>query len=488
MRLRTVVLPMLLAGAALAVLGAGCAPAPATPMPATEAPAPTAAPAPTEAPPLTGSAARGGQLYDKWWSVLGVDAPEGDQPLWSTQTTNARTGADTWRCKECHGWDYKGADGAYGSGSHATGFPGVMSMAGMEPQEALDALRGSTNPDHDFSQVMDDQALADLAFFLTQGLMDTSSIVGADKSLVTGEATAGAANYAPCVACHGAEGTAINFGDDSDPEYVGTIGAGNPWEFLHKVRFGQPGVPGMPAAFALGVADSYYADLLAYSAALPASSPVAEGGRLYDKWWTAIGADMPEGDQPLWASQSTNERTGGDTWRCKECHGWDYKGADGAYGSGSHFTGFKGIAGASSLSAEQLIAWLSGGVDPDHDFSEYLAEPQMNMLVAFIQSGTWDVSPVIDADKMVSGDAQRGQALYGGVCVQCHGADGKALNFGDESEPEYVGTIALDNPWEAIHKIASGQPGTPMPAGRNFGWTLQDIADLVAYLQTLPAK
>ena len=102
----------------------------------------------------------------------------------------------------------------------------------------------------------------------------------------------------------------------------------------------------------------------------------------------------------------------------------------------------------------------------------------MNMLVAFIQSGTWDVSPVIDADKMVSGDAQRGQALYGGVCVQCHGADGKALNFGDESEPEYVGTIALDNPWEAIHKIASGQPGTPMPAGRNFGWTLQDIADL----------
>src|SRR3989304_10438538 len=73
-----------------------------------------------------GNPARGGQLYDEWWAVLGTEAPAADQPLWATQTTNTRSGGDTWRCKECHGWDYKGKDGAYGSGSHLTGFFGVM--------------------------------------------------------------------------------------------------------------------------------------------------------------------------------------------------------------------------------------------------------------------------------------------------------------------------------------------------------------------------
>src|SRR3990172_16524 len=59
------------------------------------------------APQLTGNPARGGQLYDEWWGVLGTEAPVEDQPLWVTQTTNTRSGGETWRCKECHGWDYR---------------------------------------------------------------------------------------------------------------------------------------------------------------------------------------------------------------------------------------------------------------------------------------------------------------------------------------------------------------------------------------------
>ena len=45
------------------------------------------------------------------------------------------------------------------------------------------------------------------------------------------------------------------------------------------------------------------------------SGSVPEGGRLYDKWWKAAGVDEPAGDQPLWASQSTNSRSGADSWR-----------------------------------------------------------------------------------------------------------------------------------------------------------------------------
>lgn len=440
-------------------------------------------------PSLTGNPARGGQLYDNWRVVLDVDAPAGDQPLWATQTTNTRKGADTWRCKECHGWDYKGKDGAYGSGSHFTGFVGVMEMDGKKPADILETLKGSTNPDHDFSAVLAEQDLTDLALFLSQGLVDDLKIVNDDKTPIKSDAGAGAATFSLCATCHGPQGTAISFSNEAEPEYLGTIAKDNPWEFIHKARFGQPGIGIMPAGVTMNRATQEYADLLAFVQTLPAESPVTEGGRLYDNWWKAIGMEEPPpGDQPLWATQTTNTRTGGDTWRCKECHGWDYKGVDGVYGSGSHLTGFPGVLNTKTVNPADLTAWLTGKKNPDHDFSVYLGEAQVRMLVAFIQHGVTDRSDYIDVDGTVNGDPTRGETHYIAVCVRCHGADGKTINFGDASEPEYLGTVAVDNPWEAFHKDSFGQPGAPMPAGLNFGWSLQDIADLIAFLQTLPTK
>lgn len=456
--------------------------------PATKPPVATQPP-PTAAPQLVGDSIRGGKLYDKWWSVLGLDAPTEDQPLWKTQTTNTRTGADTWRCKECHGWDYKGVEGAYGSGSHKTGFVGVLGVAGKDPNEILAILKGSTNPDHDFSSVMDEQGLTDLALFLADELVDDAEVVGADKAALNGIATAGETFWGDnCAECHGPQGLAINFSDETGPEYVGTIGAGNPWEFLHKARFGQPGIEKMPSGVDIGLTTQDYADLLAYVQSLPTESPVTEGGRLYDKWWAALGLDAPAEDQPLWKTQTTNTRTGADTWRCKECHGWDYKGAEGAYGSGSHKTGFPGIFAAKDKSADELLAWLNGQANADHDFSAYFQDAQLKMLVAFVQQGLTDVSPYINADKTVNGDPAKGKSLYDGACTVCHGDDGKALNFGDEAEPAFVGTIAADNPWEFWHKASVGQPGEPMPAGLNFGWLAEEFANLLAYAQTLPQK
>lgn len=460
----------------------------------TEAANPTNPPAPTTpltdapvAPKLVGDSLRGGVLYDKWWPVIGVDVPEGDQPLWATQTTNARSGADTWRCKECHGWDYKGVDGAYGKGSHQTGFVGVMGVSGKDANEILAALKGATNPDHDFSTVMDDQALTDIALFLSEELADYSAFVNADKSLVGGDADAGQAIFDDnCTDCHGPQGLAINFADETGPEYYATIATDNPWEFLHKARVGQPGVDKMPSLVDAGITDEELANLLAYAYTLPTSSPVTEGGVLYDNWMKAFGQEAPADNQPLWATQTTNTRTGADTWRCKECHGWDYLGAEGRYGSGSHQTGFKGTFASASLSVEEIIAWLNGTQSADHDFSAYMEEAQFQMLAAFIQQGQLDTTPFINADKTVNGDAAKGNALYESVCAVCHGDDGKTLNFGDEAAPEYIGTLAADNPWEFFHKAANSQPGEAMPSAINLGWSLEDIANLLAYTQTLP--
>ncbi len=352
------------------LLASGCAPA-ATEEP-TEAPQPTSPPEATSPaePSLEGDAVRGGLLYDKWWVVseAAESAPEGDQPLWATQSTNERSGGDTWRCKECHGWDYKGADGAYGSGSHFTGFVGVLQMAGSDPNDILAALQGETNSDHDFSEFMEEQDLVDLSVFISTALIDTDDLVNSDKSS-NGDAAAGETLYEEvCTDCHGPEGNAINFHGIDDPEFLGHLAPGNPWEFIHKVRFGQPGWP-MPSGIGNGWTDEDVANVLAYAQGFTSDAALSGGGQLYDKWWSVLGLDAPEEDQPLWSTQTTNERSGADTWRCKECHGWDYLGADGAYGSGSHLTGFTGVLSASSLSADELLAWLDGSQNPDHDFS-----------------------------------------------------------------------------------------------------------------------
>ena len=62
----------------------------------------------------------------------------------------------------------------------------------------------------------------------------------------------------------------------------------------------------------------------------------------------------------------------------------------------------------------------------------------------------------------------------------------KALNFKTAEKPEYIGTIANDNPWEFLHKARFGQPGIPMISLITL--PMQDVADILAYAQTLPQK
>jgi len=456
---------------------------------ATEAPVVTQLPA-TEAPSevpaeLSGDPIRGGLLYNDWIKGVGVDVPAEDQPLWSTQTTNTRTGKDTWRCKECHGWDYLGADGAYGVGSHATGFIGVLQVFGSNPNDILAALKGSTNPDHDFSAVMDDQALTDIALFLSGAALDSASFIDENKLAIGGDLENGKVVFDQnCASCHGVDGTAINFGDAAAPLYIGPKSLDNPWEVVHKARFGLPDE--MPALAKVTMEVQDYIDLLAYSQSLPAVSPiVSEGGKLFDNWIKQSGAtDMTE-NQPLWATQTTNTRTGNDTWRCKECHGWDYLGVDGRYGSGSHQTGFPGIFAAKDKTAEELLTALKG---ENHDFSSYLGDSQLNALVAFIQQ-LQDLKPYINDDKTVNGNAENGKILFEASCATCHGTDGMLLDFDDSEDKIFVGTLAVDNPWEVFNKVAYGQPGNDnMPSGVNLGWSWQEIVDLLAYLGTLPTK
>ncbi len=216
---------------------------------------------------------------------------------------------------------------------------------------------------------------------------------------------------------------------------------------------------------------------------------VVEGAQLYDKWYAALGVDAPEGDMPLWSRQTTNSRSGADTWRCSECHGWDYKGNQGAYASGSHFTGFPSLMiVVPDLTSEEIVAHLQGANDPGHDFSAYLDQASMEKLAVFLKEGLIDDSLYIDSVSLqvIDGDVEHGRELYVQTCASCHGEDGKRIVFRTEGVDEYLGAVADRDPFRFLHRTRFGVAGTEMPVGYNLGWSPADGRDVLAYAQTLP--
>jgi mono/diheme cytochrome c family protein len=97
--------------------------------------------------------------------------------------------------------------------------------------------------------------LWDLSKFVVERQIDTTSVLAGDQ--FTGDPVAGATWFnlgvgpgdVACAACHGVDGP------DSPPvgghpgfdEFPGVLAKNSPWEFQHKVRYGQPGtvMPGI---------------------------------------------------------------------------------------------------------------------------------------------------------------------------------------------------------------------------------------------------
>ena len=419
--------------------------------------------------------ARGAALYDDWrlFAIAGVSLPTETQPLYLANGEISDT--ETWRCVSCHGWDY--AD--------------LLDQSDRPVEEILPWLNGQNNEQHDFSTYLDPNELTDLSRFLSEGLADTSQFIGLDGGSL-GDALRGRMLFnATCTYCHGMDGTLLNIDGREPPVFLGPFARSSPVEFLHKVRGGQPGTQ-MPAGLERGWETQFAVDVLAYAQSLPEWSmgvDVAVGGGLYDKWYAVLGVEPPNGDMPLWGRQATNSRSGADTWRCVECHGWDYKGKDGAYGSGSHLTGFPGVLDAAhSLSVDELVAVLKGVNDPAHDFSAYMDVEALSHLAVFLKYGAVNDDDFIDDISLnaVGGDLTHGQELFELRCSSCHGTDGKRIVFRTEGVDEYLGAVADRDPWRFLHKTRFGTPGTEMPIGYYLGVTVSEGRDLLRYAQTLP--
>ncbi|MBF0158992.1 MAG: c-type cytochrome [Magnetococcales bacterium] len=208
---------------------------------------------------------------------------------------------------------------------------------------------------------------------------------------------------------------------------------------------------------------------------------IVRGGRLYDKWYEELDIEAPTVANPAYPASATHANDPKANWRCKECHGWDYKGRDGRYGSGKRATGIKGIQGMAGASPDTIVTILK---DNNHAYTDKLSAKDRQDLALFVSRGQFDMDAVIDSGsgKPKSGDPTRGAVYYHTVCAQCHGDQGTKIK---KMPP--MGKVASENPWETLHKILNGEPGEGMPPLRAFTQIGAHL-DILSYIQTLPKE
>lgn len=427
------------------------------------------------------SIVRGGRLYDNWYMETKGLVPQAPHPAYPAERRYADQPEVNWRCKECHGWDYLGRDGVYFEGPHFTGIKGIRAMAGADAEPIIAVLKDKT---HAYDGLMSERDFRDLANFVSQGQVDMGAYIDRATRQAKGDKTRREAYYATiCANCHGRDGLKIR----TMPP-LGSVAKANPWEALHNMLNGHP-AESMPALRALGM--PVLVDVLAYVQTLPADeilSSIVRGGRLYDNWLresegatraSSASADRVKKRHPAYPADKAYAANPELNWRCKECHGWDYLGRDGAYSGGKHFTGIKGIRAMDGADPESIIAVLK---DQTHAYGGLMDDRDFRDLANFVAKGQLDMDLHIDRIfKMAKGDRSRHEGYYTTICAACHGLDGlKVITMPP------LGKVAGSNPWEALHKILNGHPAENMPALRALEVSI--LVDILAYVQALPRE
>ncbi len=447
------------------------------------------------------SIVRGGRLYDNWFREIGETAPTKSHPAYPPDKTFADDPGTNWRCQECHGWDYRGRNGVNSTGRHATGIKGIDEMAGADPETIIARLKDETHAYRKqiFPGLIDSQApvkrliailrektykdrgwmskrdFRDLAMFVSKGQVDMARLIDREGRKARGDKTNGETYFATiCAICHGRDGLKIK-----SMQPLAKFAADDPWETLHKILNGHPGVM-MPPFRVLGV--EIAGDILAYVQTLPkkqALASVVHGGRLYDNWPKEANKPVPSMPHHAYPRDKAYADDPATNWRCKECHGWDYRGRTGAYSKGRHATGIKGIHGMAGATPESIIAIL---VDDTHEFERVLELRDLEDLAAFVSRGQIDMDAYIEREtKSVKGDKTKSLTYFSTLCATCHGMDGRKI-----ITMRPLGHIARNQPWEALHKMLNGHPGRIMPPLRVL--ETQVLVNILAYVQTLPAE
>jgi len=411
---------------------------------------------------LIASVAAGGRMYDNWMRELAMKKPKFVQPTYPEEGKYFDTPWQTWRCVTCHGWDYLGDKGAFNTGDDYTGIKGV---AGMIGSNAADVIKVLKDKQHGYDDIFDDRAMTDIANFVAKGLVPMDRVIDRATGRAIKEPQATSAYFSTiCVNCHGSDGRMMN----TIPP-LGDAARANPWQAMHKMLNGHPG-DDMPALRAFDVRTTL--STLAFVQNLPSRDPlfsIARGGKLYDNWAEEIGGHFPKDTHSAFPKDQKVE-SGSSTWRCVECHGWDYKGAH-------NIRGVRNMVGAHPGAIIKVLQ------DDIHDLEHKLHYADLYDLAVFVSQGQVEMNEYIDArSQKARGDATHSTQYYLTLCATCHGDEGKAIR----TMPP-MGRVAIERPWQALHKMLHGHPGDQMPAWQAT-MTPTTIKDVLAKLQTLPQR
>ncbi|WP_333824063.1 c-type cytochrome [Pinisolibacter sp.] len=410
--------------------------------------------------------ARGGRLYDDWAKEIGSDSLR--RAVRSQEVTTRPPG----RCIDCHGWDYRGKDGT-GPRIGMTGLVGgIAGRFGTDVGEISKILGDATHRYGDFLAADD---IADLALFVAKGQIVMDDAIEPTTLRAKGWAPNGNVYFQTiCANCHGNDGQAL-----VDARPLGDVARENPWQSMHTLLNGHPNGT-MPALRVLDRAT--LVDILAYIQALPPRdllASIVRGGRLYDTWYKENGREVPEGIHPAYSGTPPKGVEPRTTWRCKECHGWDYRGKAGAAAAAEQKPATKGIEGMAWADAGRIMARFS---DPLHGYAKLLSPRDRLDLANFVSRGQLDMDEYIDRTTRRSrGQAERFTSHYHTICAPCHGADGREIR----SMPP-LGRIAAQDPWRALHGILNGHPGEPMPP--LMALPREAASGILSYIQTLPSQ
>jgi len=414
------------------------------------------------------SIARGGRLFDNWFLENKDRPPSEVHPKYKVYRPSMHTIESSWRCVSCHGWDFKGR------AEQGTGILGDTEVS--DRSTLVSTLRNET---HRYGNMLLERDFTDLATYIAHIRDDIAPYLDSDSNRIAGDATREVKLYATiCANCHGADGHKI-----TTMVPLGTFARRHPRETIHKILNGHPGVRMPPFRF---LKTSRLGDLFAYIRTLPEKNlyaSIARGGRLYDHWQKETDDRPPTSRHPAYPKEASRAAVPVLNWRCKECHGWDYKGLDGVYGKGSHRTGIKGIRALAGSKPQEIIELLMDSNHRYHGTRWFQAPLDLQDLIDlanFVSFGQIDMDDYIDPGTGVAkGNSKRRKGEFDVLCATCHGKDGKELATGND-----VGQVARENPWEALHKIRNGHPNDAMPALQVLDMAL--LTDILAYAQTLP--
>lgn len=407
---------------------------------------------------LEASIARGARLYENWSLESGQREEILPHPEFRTKSNRVEA-ADTWRCVECHGWDYQG--------NH--GFGGIRARLNGKASEVIALLKAKP---HGFDGMMRAADFVDLANFVTRGQIDPEPLNQTALRLKSGAASFENIFATTCAYCHGMDG-----GRQRGIRPLGETARQQPAKVLHLVLNGHAG-GNMPALRAFGA--DFAAGMLAYAKTLPPqnlAASITNGGRLYDDWQWSTGnrQALPHPSYPTGRPYSNIPVL---TWRCIECHGPDYQGQQGHFATGDHATGIKGIRGMAGGDVEAVMTILRNRT---HRYGSILKYRDLLDLANFVTQGQVDMDGFIDPKTgLARGDAGNGGTYYQTMCVACHGKEGKFI------AKRLLGKRGRQDPWGSLHSMLNGHPDENMPALREIDPGV--VKDLLAYIQSLQTK